>query len=263
MRSREPLRAGAPAPALHPSRDEPSPRGRRRRVRAARRPPRECTVLCCARGRGHPPRDGLVAPLRDETLLLLQRGERAALDRPVAQEDRASRRRVQLRDAACPLSTRGGTRLVRLVRGRGGGGGGGLAPGDLQNCPRYSLAAVSAAHPAPPPAPPAAPSAPHETPDFPPGDSSASASAGAPRRAPAGAPREERRAEVAAMALPRHAPGPAPSCCSTSPGPAPSCCSTSPGSAPAQCGRIPRALRAERAEGPVAARKSWRSPRRV
>jgi len=26
-----------------------------------------------------------------------------------------------LRDAACPLSTRGGTRLVRLVRGRGGG----------------------------------------------------------------------------------------------------------------------------------------------
>ena len=119
MRSREPLRAGAPAPALHPSRDEPSPRGRRRRVRAARRPPRECTVLCCARGRGHPPRDGLVAPLRDETLLLLQRGERAALDRPVAQEDRASRRRVQLRDAACPLSTRGGTRLVRLVRGEG------------------------------------------------------------------------------------------------------------------------------------------------
>jgi hypothetical protein len=124
VRSREPLRAGAPAPALHPSRDEPSPRGRRRRVRAARRPPRECTVLCCARGRGHPPRDGLVAPLRDETLLLLQRGERAALDRPVAQEDRASRRRVQLRDAACPLSTRGGTRLVRLVRGRGRGGGG-------------------------------------------------------------------------------------------------------------------------------------------
>ena len=27
-----------------------------------------------------------------------------------------------MRDAACPLSTRGGTRLVRLVRGRGGGG---------------------------------------------------------------------------------------------------------------------------------------------
>jgi hypothetical protein len=27
-----------------------------------------------------------------------------------------------VRDAACPLSTRGGTRLVRLVRGKGGGG---------------------------------------------------------------------------------------------------------------------------------------------
>ena len=27
-----------------------------------------------------------------------------------------------MRDAACPLSTRGGTRLVRLVRGRRGGG---------------------------------------------------------------------------------------------------------------------------------------------
>ena len=27
-----------------------------------------------------------------------------------------------VRDSACPLSTRGGTRLVRLVRGRGGGG---------------------------------------------------------------------------------------------------------------------------------------------
>ena len=26
-----------------------------------------------------------------------------------------------VRDAACPISTRGGTRLVRLVRGRGGG----------------------------------------------------------------------------------------------------------------------------------------------
>jgi len=30
---------------------------------------------------------------------------------------------LQVRDAACPLSTRGGTRLVRLVRGRGGGWG--------------------------------------------------------------------------------------------------------------------------------------------
>jgi len=30
--------------------------------------------------------------------------------------------RTRVRDAACPLSTRGGTRLVRLVRGRGGGG---------------------------------------------------------------------------------------------------------------------------------------------
>ena len=30
----------------------------------------------------------------------------------------------RVRDAACPLSTRGGTRLVRLVRGRGGGEGG-------------------------------------------------------------------------------------------------------------------------------------------
>jgi len=29
---------------------------------------------------------------------------------------------LDLRDAACPLSTRGGTRLVRLVRGRGEGG---------------------------------------------------------------------------------------------------------------------------------------------
>ena len=33
-----------------------------------------------------------------------------------------------VRDAACPLSTRGGTRLVRLVLGRGGGGGGASAP---------------------------------------------------------------------------------------------------------------------------------------
>ena len=31
--------------------------------------------------------------------------------------------RVVLKDAACPISTRGGTRLVRLVRGTGGGGG--------------------------------------------------------------------------------------------------------------------------------------------
>ena len=30
--------------------------------------------------------------------------------------------RTRVSDAACPLSTRGGTRLVRLVRGRGGGG---------------------------------------------------------------------------------------------------------------------------------------------
>ena len=31
---------------------------------------------------------------------------------------------ARVRDAACPLSTREGTRLVRLVRGRGGSGGG-------------------------------------------------------------------------------------------------------------------------------------------
>ena len=32
------------------------------------------------------------------------------------------------RDVACPISTRGGTRLVRLVRGKGGGGGGTADP---------------------------------------------------------------------------------------------------------------------------------------
>jgi len=42
-----------------------------------------------------------------------RRGRCAALARP---------RAVGVRDAACPLSTRGGTRLVRLVRRRGGGG---------------------------------------------------------------------------------------------------------------------------------------------
>ena len=36
---------------------------------------------------------------------------------------RLRRRLWAVRDAACPPSTRGGTRLVRLVRGRGGGGG--------------------------------------------------------------------------------------------------------------------------------------------
>ena len=52
-------------------------------------------------------------------LLAAQRGE---LDvELVARAD--LRAEWGVRDAACPLSTRGGTRLVRLVRGRGGGGG--------------------------------------------------------------------------------------------------------------------------------------------
>ena len=37
------------------------------------------------------------------------------------------RRRRPVKDAACPISTRGGTRRVRLVRGGGGGGGGASA----------------------------------------------------------------------------------------------------------------------------------------
>jgi hypothetical protein len=36
-----------------------------------------------------------------------------------------------VRDAACPLSTRGGTRLVRLVRGGGKGGGGDVCGCDV------------------------------------------------------------------------------------------------------------------------------------
>ena len=44
-----------------------------------------------------------------------------------------------MRDAACPLSTRRGTRLVRLVRGRWGGGGlGGRAPCTVLNSTRIS-----------------------------------------------------------------------------------------------------------------------------
>jgi hypothetical protein len=46
---------------------------------------------------------------------------RGAREFCTAVEGRAGDLADKLRDAACPLSTRGGTRLVRLVRGRGGG----------------------------------------------------------------------------------------------------------------------------------------------
>ena len=64
-----------------------------------------------------------------------ERGERARLRGLAGLQ---VRQRVQerqpygVRDAACPLSTRGGTRLVRLVRGRGNGGGGGISTSLLE-----------------------------------------------------------------------------------------------------------------------------------
>ena len=63
-----------------------------------------------------------------------------------------------MRDETCPISTRGGTRLVRLVRGRGGGGEevrplGLIAAGERRSVePRRAEAtARRAQHNAPPP----------------------------------------------------------------------------------------------------------------
>ena len=57
---------------------------------------------------------------------------RLTVARGVVRDEREGERlardaRPRALDAACPLSTRGGTRLVRLVRGGGGGVGGDLA----------------------------------------------------------------------------------------------------------------------------------------
>ena len=48
---------------------------------------------------------------------------RATARLPVKSTGEAGKADLEVRDATCPLSTRGGTRLVRLVRGKGGGGG--------------------------------------------------------------------------------------------------------------------------------------------
>ena len=74
---------------------------------------------------------------------------------------------TRVRDAACPLSTRGGTRLVRLVRGRGGGGGKGPPAGAGTSSGSASRASTRSSACPPPerPAPRArAPRRPHRTP---------------------------------------------------------------------------------------------------
>jgi len=105
-----PTRAALPAPPRRPAVDRRRARDRLRRPHARAEPRRRSP-------RPRPaPRCGCGAAAR----------ERAIPPPP----------HLEVRDATCPLSTRGGTRLLRLVRGREGGGGCDPARPPRARCPR-------------------------------------------------------------------------------------------------------------------------------
>ena len=71
---------------------------------------------------------------RSDPLRVARRGARQRVGRPRRAARGWGGGAGRGRDAACPLSTRGGTRLVRSVRGRRGGGGGSAGPERGRGC---------------------------------------------------------------------------------------------------------------------------------
>jgi hypothetical protein len=112
-----------PSPYASPYRTPPHPRRRPPRRAPSRTSPAACRRLRPRRSVDRPPPPSCEAARVCEATSVKAKPAlvKLALVKPSSARTTSSTS-VDLRDAACPLSTRGGTRLVRLVRGRGGGG---------------------------------------------------------------------------------------------------------------------------------------------